>query len=360
MLFGYPLAATAENWLHECLREILQLIHSCIETGKPVPSWPDIIPLTNIPASYQDTMKRRTGLRDRLNSYQAALAKLSKTKRQEILQTINDQNQIPLLLACQLDCKAINDLPKTIRKPIKELFEFAFELLTDLDIRDKHYKAIADEIPLVCPFCGCYPFSASGSRREELDHYLLESKYPFAGSNLRNLVPMCHTCNSSYKHAQDMLYKSNGTRRRSFDPYDCPKICLSLKDSQPFAGITGKTGEPLPKWEIGFSSNAEEVTTWDDVFHIRKRYERDVLNEAFNSWLSGFGSWCRDLRKNIPGSDQEWVDEIEAYAIYHECLGFGDRAFLKAAVFRMLHIHCKNGDQRLIKFIKEVVTGVSV
>ena len=151
-----------------------------------------------------------------------------------------------------------------------------------------------------------------------------------------------------------MLYKPNGTRRRSFDPYDCLGISLSLKNSQPFAGITGKTGEPLPKWEIGFSSNTEEVTTWDDVFHIRERYERDVLNEAFNNWLNGFRSWCRHPRKNMPNSDQEWVDEIELYALCQESLGFDDRAFLKAAVFRMLHIHCKNGDQRLINFIKDV------
>ena len=359
MLFGYPLAATAENWLHECLCEILQLIHSCIETGKPVPSWPDIIPLANIPESYRDTMKRRTGLRDRLSIYQTALAKLSKTKRQEILQTLNDQNQISLLLTCQLDCKPINDLPKTIRKPIKDLFEFAFELLTDLDIRDKHYKAIADEIPLVCPFCGCYPFSGSGSHREELDHYLLESKYPFAGSNLRNLVPMCHTCNSSYKHVQDMLYKADGTRRRSFDPYNHGTVTISLDNSQPSAGLKTKLGQPLPKWEIDFSSNSEEIGTWDEVFKVRERYERDVLNEGFYSYLTEFGNYCRSVDAK-PTTTEELIDMISRYISFQESNGFKDRAFLRSAVFRMLHIHCQNGDQNLINLIKDVVTGVSV
>ena len=28
MLFGYPIAATAENWLHECLVEMVQTIHA--------------------------------------------------------------------------------------------------------------------------------------------------------------------------------------------------------------------------------------------------------------------------------------------------------------------------------------------
>jgi hypothetical protein len=28
VLFGYPIAATAENWLHECLLEMMQTIHA--------------------------------------------------------------------------------------------------------------------------------------------------------------------------------------------------------------------------------------------------------------------------------------------------------------------------------------------
>jgi hypothetical protein len=359
MLFGYPLAATEENWLHKCLCEVLQSIHTHIDTDKPVPLWPDIIPLGNIPKEYRDTMKRRTGLRDRINIYQKALVKLSKTKREEILQTLNDQNQIPLLLSCQLDCRTINDLPKTVRKPIRDLFEFAFELLTALDIRDKHYKLITDEIRLLCPFCGSHPFSGLGSHREELDHYLLASKYPFAGSNLRNLVPMCHTCNSSYKHGQDMLYSANGTRRRSFDPYHCSGVRLSLENSQPFAGMTGENGEPLPKWQIDFIPNSEESTTWDDVFHIRERYQRDVLNERFSSYLSEFGSYCKSW-DFIPTSTEEIIGAIKRYISYQEGNEFKNNdAFLKAAVFRMLYVHCQNGNQDLIASIKNVVKYIS-
>ena len=356
MLFGYPLAATAENWLHECLHEILQLIHTCVETGESLPAWPDMVP-----EHYRNRLRRRTGLRDRLNIYQAALAKLSVSERSRILQAFNDQNEIALLVSCQCDCEAITDLPSAIREPVKALFEFAFSLLTDLEIRDKHYKTIYDAASYhICPFCGCEYFDAPGAPREALDHYLSEHKYSFAAANLRNLVPMGNKCNSRYKLAQDILRKGDGTRRKSFDPYNPGTVTISLDNSQPFAGTVGRTGELLPKWEIDFGSNTEEVTTWDDVFHIRERYERDVLDEAFNNWLNGFRSWCLDPRKSLPNSDQEWVGAIEAYAIYHESLGFEDRAFLKAAVFRMLQIHCQNGNQRLIKFIKEIVTGVSV
>jgi hypothetical protein len=356
MLFGYPIAATTDNWLHKCLCETLQLIHACIETGNLLPEWPE-----TIPAPYRNRLQKRTGLRERLKVYQTALANLTVAEQNRILQAFNDQNEIALLLSCQCNCEAITELPSAIREPVKSLFEFAFSLLTDFEIRDRHYKAIYDASSYhICPFCGCEYFDAPGAPREALDHYLPEYKYPFAAANLRNLVPMGNKCNSRYKLGQDILRTNDGARRRSFDPYNHGTVMISLDNSQPFAGTIGKTREPLPKWEIDFSVNSEEVTTWDEAFHVRERYKRDILDEAFNNWLNGFRSWCRDPRKNIPDSNQKWIDAIEGYALYHESLGFEDRAFLKAAVFRMLHIHCKNGNQRLIDFIKNVVVGVSI
>lgn len=49
------------------------------------------------------------------------------------------------------------------------------------------------------------------------------------------------------------------------------------------------------------------------------------------------------------------MDAIKRYADDRELEGFGERAFLKAAVFRMLHIHCQEGNQRLIDFISYYV-----
>jgi hypothetical protein len=351
MLFGYPISATETNWLHECLRQILQLIHTCLETGNQVPVWPDILP-----EMYRDRLQRRKALRDKLVVYEKAVAKLSSKKRKQILQALNDQNEIALLLSCQHNCEAINDLPKTIRKPVIDLFAYAFDILTDLGIRDTQYKAIYEVIPTkVCPFCGCEPFKSLGSRREALDHYLLESKYPFAASNLRNLVPMCHTCNSGYKLSQDMLHRNNDTRRKSFDPYNCTGIKLSLENSQPFAGTLTPIGQ-LPQWQIQFDPNTEEVLTWDEVFHIRERYEKDVLDAEFKTWLEDFNSWCKSAGI-LPNSNQELLDALNRYATLYEQMGFSERAFLKASVFRMLHNHCQLGNRELISFLMSRVNS---
>lgn len=351
MLFGYPISATATNWLHECLCEILHSIHDSLHTATKPPAWPEIIP-----ERYRKRLQKRTGLKDRLKTYQSTVEKLTTVEQERIIQALQDQNEIALLLSCQRNCEAIADLPEAIHEPVKKLFEFAFELLTKLEIRDNHYKAIYDSVPShTCPFCGCEYFDAPGAPREALDHYLAESKYPFAASNLRNLVPMGNKCNSRYKLAKDILTKDDGTRRKSFDPYNYSptEIKIFLEKSQPFAGTTTPTGQ-LPLWQIEFEPNTEEVLTWDEVFHIRKRYKRDVLDAEFNSWLRHFNSWLK--RHNIAHtSDEELVDAIDRYATDYEDMEMSDRAFLKAAVFRMLHTHCKKGDRRLISFIRTVI-----
>ncbi len=207
----------------------------------------------------------------------------------------------------------------------------------------------------MCPFCGDENFSSlgsQGSRREALDHYLLKDSYPFAAANLRNLVPMGYKCNSQYKNTTDILYRSDRRRRRAFDPYNHGTIIVSLDNSQPFAGTRGEMREPLPQWEIDFGSDSEEVDTWNDIFHIRDRYT-NVLNDEFKSWLVTFCKKCK--RKNNANSDQELMDALKCYAEDLELDGFAERAFLKAAVFRMLHLHCQKGNQRLINFIKYYV-----
>jgi len=356
MLFGYPVsAATSNNWLHECLCEILCSIHTS-HTVTPLPVWPEIVP-----ERYRKRLKsRKKTLGEKLNAYQKTLKNLTTTEQERIFQALHDQNEIALLLSCQGNCDAITDLPKLIWEPVKELFKFAFQLLTELKIRDQHYEVIYDSVSdHVCPFCGCEYFDAPGSPREALDHYLAQSKYPFAASNLRNLVPMGNKCNSRYKMAQDILTKDDGTRRKSFDPYSYngTGIQLFLENSQPFAGKQTGTGQ-LPRWQIEFEPNSEEVLTWDEVFHIQERYKRDILDAEFKTWLGQFKYWCKS-RNIVPSSDQELLDEIAGYATYNESLGMSDRAFLRAAVFRMLHAHCNSGDQRLISFIRTVI-GVGI
>ena len=119
-----------------------------------------------------------------------------------VLACLVQQNRIADLAICATDCEILSDLPKAIQAPVAEPCNFAFELLTGLGVRDRHYRAIYTTVPYhVCPFCGCEYFDAPGAPREDLDHYLPRNLYPFAAANLRNLVPMGMKCNERYKLA---------------------------------------------------------------------------------------------------------------------------------------------------------------
>lgn len=353
MLFGYPITATVHNWLHDFLCDILNTIHTSLATETIITEWVAVIP-----EPYLSRLKSRlTGsgkLGEKLNNYQIELAKLSSVEQDQVLQALVEQNKISLLLSCQGNCDKITDLPRDIREPVEALFKYAFSLLEELEIRQRHYQVIYKRIPnRVCPFCGDENFSSlgtRGSRREALDHYLLKDSYPFAAANLLNLVPMGYKCNSQYKNTTDILYRSDGTRRKCFDPYNHHgMVKISLDNSQPFAGIQGEMLEPLPEWKIEFDPNSEEVDTWNNVFHIQDRYI-NLLNDEFNSWLVAFCKKCK--RKDNYSSDPELINALKLYSEDLELDGYGERGFLKAAVFRMLHLHCLNGNQRLINFIR--------
>ena len=229
-------------------------------------------------------------------------------------------------------------------------------LLEDARLRDVHsfrcimiYTAASNR---VCPFCGCESFDAPGAPREDLDHYLSKSRYPFAVANLRNLVPMGKKCNESYKLGQNILRDIAGVRRRSFDPYAKRHMKVTLDNSVPFGGADGQT----PARQIDFDPDSEECTTWDDVFHIRERIKRDVLDPSFRQWLGNFAAWFKKRRGIADPGDAEVLDAIRTYAEDLMLMGLTACEFLRAPVFQMLHRYCASGDQRVLALMKNVVT----
>lgn len=343
MLFGYPLAATQNNWFHDCLCEAVRNVHATVDSGHSHPAWPHILPITQ-----RAKLKSRTGLRDRVKAYDRAIRKLSKVDRDIVLEAVEAENRISDLLSGTCECATIDGLPEVVREPVDALFGFAFGLLTDLEVRDQQYAAIYAAAPEhMCPFCGTEYFDAPGAAREALDHYLTKSRYPFAAANLRNLVPMGHKCNSRYKLASDLLRCADGSRRVAFDPYNHTKVDVSLDDSEPFDGVTVNT----PNWAIRFEPDTAAVATWDEVFSVRERYRRDHLDPAFASWLDLFRKWARVAGLQTD-SDEGLVAALKQYEEFWAESGMQDRAFLKAAVFRMLRRHCEAGHQRLIEQLR--------
>lgn len=313
-----------------------------------MPIWPKIVP-----DLYQAKLETRMRLKEHLAIYRHAASKLSKTQRAQVLQALDEENRIEALLSCAQSCEAITDLPKDIRQPVQDLFLVAYKLLTEVGLRDDFYRIIYNTIRhKVCPFCGCESFDGPNAPREALDHYLPKSKYPFAAANLRNLVPMGEKCNTRYKGVKDILINEKGARRRSFDPYTTAAVRISLDHARPFLGAVGD----WKNWKIDFDMNSEETQTWDEVFSIKERYARDILEPSFNGWLSEFQAFCRipKILDRKRATKTELAAVIKEYIVYLEAGGLTDRAFLKAATFRMLLNQLNNNNIDVITVMQDL------
>jgi len=345
VLFGYPIDATSNNWLHECICEAIKAVHSAIDDEGAYPGWPDVLP-----EEHREKLKTRRGVRDKLVGYDLAVRQLSKEQRDLILDALEGQNRVADLLAGDFDCVLLDGLPKAVRPLVSDLFGFAFELLSEFRIRDEQYQAIySARDDHVCPFCGTEFFDAPGAAREDLDHYLARKHYAFAAANLRNLVPMGHKCNSRYKKASDLLRKADGERRIAFDPYVHNELSVSLDQSQPFGGSTENT----PSWNIQFVPDSAAVSTWDEVFAVRERYRRDHLDPDYPRWLRLFAGWVRGMA--VPtDTDASLLEALQRFEESWAQDGMRDRAFLKAGVFRMLRRHCEAGNERLKQQLRDL------
>lgn len=340
MLFGYPEPRPDDNWIHECILSAVKNVHDLVGADGQLPDWPFILP-----EAYQDRLKSRDSLESCLTAYSSALRELGAAERESILDAMYAQNRIAELLAGTAECQQLCDLPEKIRKPVLDLFECGFRLLTALGTRQRQYEAVCLHIPVrVCPFCGCEHLEAPGLPQEDFDHFLPRKKYPFAAANLRNLAPMGKRCNSSYKLAKDPLRGGDGVRRRSFDPFIENSVSISFARSSVNENAVGPL---VSEWKVDCYPFDQPEATWDDLFQVRTRWEQNCDENTVKRWLQEFSSFCKRSRAN-PKSDADLLDVAHNYQQYLSDCGFADQAFLKSAAFEMLVGKCKAGSKRLL------------
>ncbi|WP_422058534.1 hypothetical protein [Sphingomonas sp.] len=346
MLNVYPIAATAENWVHDAVYGKVRSALEALNNGEDAPDWSD-----DMPADLAD----RQALETRYNAFRAAAAGLTNRQRTKVLRALQDQNNIPAVFDGIAACPRIAATPVKIRKPTADLFDAAFDALKSFKVRDRQYAVIFEGLPgKCCPFCGIEPFEAPGLAREDMDHYLPRSLYPFAGANLRNLAPMGGKCNRAYKAAVDVICDGTGQRRRCFDPYGQNQAEVSLLASRPFEGDDNGPF-PLPAWQVDLLGDVESVATWDEVFQIRRRYEGKV-GAHFREWMEHFAVWCEGEVGLIP-SRQDVIIALGRYLSLVLQRTHDDGAHLKRAMFEMLRQQCEESEisERLASWLSALV-----
>lgn len=364
MLKCFPIEATQENWLHETIVGVILELHARLDRGEVIArnqeAWLLLIP-EDIEELKRQKLIASSGVRDRVFAYAAEVELLLPLDRPRVLAVMESQNRVPELLLGGEEISSLKDDFPGVHEKVKELFIFCFKKLTDFKVREQQYHIIFSGLAeKTCPFCGIERVMNPEETAQDQDHYLAKSVYPFAAANMRNLVPMCRCCNRDYKKAKDVLRCEQGNRRRAFDPYACEPPTVSLLNSK----LDANNDSLLPEWQVDFLPNTEEAETWDNVFDIRTRYKRDVLDQNFRRWIGDFSKKCtKDRYRNlipVDMTDDQVKDRLRFY--------FEDKAeipsiregFLEPKIFEYLLAEFESGNERVINLVRDAVLGIQL
>ena len=235
------------------------------------------------------------------------------------------------------------ELPDALREEIKAFFYNLYEEFPKrkcfVEIYGNQKQHFDEFCKLnerdICPFCGLADLQSEYDEiRDDYDHYLPKSKYPFNSVNFQNLVPICDKCNKKYKSQIDTLYKRNNKagRRKVFYPYDGlsnetikVKISTNGTNSDVFNGC----------FEIalnGLQSMHEEIESWNDIFKIKKRYKAKIKKKII--------TWTDRLKNRLRKEQRKTGFDLNSFLTeYLDDLNFAeldDKCFLKKAVFDFL------------------------
>ncbi len=341
MLFCYPATAIGENWLHDAATAIIDNAFAAYIAGNIPLAWSSAIP-----AKHREALKRKTGLKKHYIEICRCIAALEKDDQELARRVFFSQNAIPGVFDGITPSWRISDFPGEVGQAILDLFSYCFDKLSkwtnpgsSKKIRDDYYANIYNGLSgHYCPFCGIDRFDAPhpDMPRHHLDHYMPISIYPSAGVNLRNLLPMCARCNSSFKEAQDVLRDTEGNRRVCLDPFVASDVKISLARSNLLDGAS-----PSAHWEIDFIPPLPAFETWDAVFQVRFRYRESILNAEAGSWLEEFVVWAIDAKIDFTSKD-EVATALGRYRDVCTFKIFMDQNFLRAPFFSALKDKCEN------------------
>ena len=340
MLFTFPASALSCNWFNRTIIDALTNGMDIVDAGELPGRWQDCLP-----DDKRDVLGHKPGLRKHLNAFWKAFQNLAIEEKDTVRSAISGQNDLPRLFRNSIPCLSADELPDEVKIPANRLARYLFRQLIEIkdggkNLRDTHFELIHESGIRICPFCGINRFRTPRNRRNELDHIMAISKYPFVSADFKNLVPICNECNLEKRDA-DILVDQNGNRRRCSDPYSGPIFWVCLADSE-FGNGNVIKGIRMPRWEISLLPDIPEATTWDEVYNIRSRYA-SILDEDLPVWVKHFADWYVRV-KGRNRSPCEVSAELCQYARNVIQYRFDDQSFLKVEVFKFLDRSCRDRD----------------
>jgi hypothetical protein len=298
-----------------------------------------------IHTDFKSLVKECNKLGGLLKSIFEEYKQLHKSSRDLITLGFRNNNLIEKLCAGEIEPIHYIDIPEPLRAHLEDLFIYLYTGVLNRETfisqhceMKSHFRASRElnKKYKFCPFCGLYPLSTKyDDYRDDYDHYLPKTKYPFNSVNFKNLVPMCDKCNKKYKKTKDPLFKEDdrNKRRKAFYPYD------QLIDSLEFNVTVVNQGKiPIIDDVLNIEITStlgrnEEIECWNDVFEVKKRYI-DKIKDNIEIWMGFFFEHIYKKERNKPGFNfsEIFEDYIQDLEMFH----FEDQNFLKVAALKCL------------------------
>lgn len=233
--------------------------------------------------------------------------KLNDKQIQQLIKWYEANNNIEKLCNNKLNPVIYKEL-KIFHKDLSNEISMLYSKLYDKkiiglkDIKDNinssiesHYKYFMTiNSKEICPFCGLHTMKGiHHTKREAYDHYLPKGQYPFNSINFKNLAPMCHECNSSYKLENNPIYDKSGKRRKTFYPYQKNDTQINVNIS-----IVTSNKSNIIKKDIKLvivSPYTEEMNTWKALFGIEERYKAVCSGINKDIWINQILDEAPDL-----------------------------------------------------------------
>lgn len=258
---------------------------------------------------------------------------LSIEQRADIKEAFFINNRIEDICNGNIRPKYLDDLPDVVKSEMKPLLVKFYDYLLGLakikgDKLDYYNKLMEKNNFQFCPCCGLVPIETAESHyREDNDHYLPKSDFPFASVNFNNLIPLCSKCNKKSKGTKNPVEND----RKAFYPFSSNhkdiEVEISIKDSLSVDFLKLKEEDI----EINFNSDVDKTDTWDWLFDITERYNEETRKFSYTELRKISGRIFRNSKRKQGLSYKEILeDQIEDYTIDK----YGDRSFLKISFLR--------------------------
>lgn len=282
---------------------------------------------TKLDAAFKDIYDSYDWLKTEVDEIYVLCKKLTPLEKQSIKDAFVINNDIEKLCNGASVPKYLDELPDVVKNKMKPLLVDFYETLLERKkvpgTKQDYYQKLIDENNLLyCPCCGLSYFESEDSKyREAFDHYLPKAHYPFLSVNFKNLVPLCHKCNSDRKGEKDPI-KNKKTAFYPFSNNNSHSIQINFQIDKT-KDLRNLEREDL---QINLLGEAEKIETWDRLFDIKERYN-DTTRGFSKTLLKRIKR--RHLDYQIAVTGQTYVDSLNKLIADYEYDKYEDMKFLK-------------------------------